>query len=233
MIKLAICDDEKKILEDMSQKVSNLISEADISLYSGGKKLLEDMKQMKQEGFDILLLDIDMPEISGLEAAELIQRFETKPLIIFVTSHDELVYDSLQLHPFGFVRKNYLDKELNRVLEDAVREISSKEKNFFFHTAEGDIRLSLKNILYFEAQGNYIRVVTGTEEYKFRETMLALENSLNSEGYVRIHKGFLVNSETVKVINSDRIILDDNTELPIGRSYQDLAKTKLMRGMLR
>ena len=60
MIKLAICDDEKKILEDMSHKVSSLISEAEISLYNGGKKLLEDMKHMKHEGFDILLLDIDV-----------------------------------------------------------------------------------------------------------------------------------------------------------------------------
>lgn len=233
MIKLAICDDEKKILEDMSHKVSSLISEAEISLYNGGKKLLEDMKHMKQEGFDILLLDIDMPEISGLEVAEVVQSLETKPLIIFVTSHDELVYDSLQLHPFGFVRKSYLDKELTRVIEDAVCEISSKDKNFYFHTAEGDIRLSLKDILYFEAQGNYIRVVTGSEEYKFRETMQALENSLSGEDYVRIHKGFLVNSDYVKVINSDKIILDDNTELPMGRSYQEFAKTRLMREMLR
>ena len=232
MIRLAICDDEKKILEDMSRKVRTAIDGAEVSLYSNGMTLLEDIKR-KEEGFDILLLDIDMPEISGLEIAETIQHSEKKPLIIFVTSHDELVYDSLQLHPFGFVRKSYLDKELSRVLEDAIREISSKEKNFYFHTAEGDIRLSLKDILYFEAQGNYIRVVTGSEEYRFRETMQALEMALSTDGFVRTHKGFLVNSEAVKIINSDKLILDDKTEIPVGRSYQETAKRSLMRGMLR
>ena len=230
MINAAICDDEKKILEDMSLKVKKLVGEAEVSLYSDGKKLLEDMEK---QDFDILLLDIDMPEISGLEIARVFQQLEKRPLIIFVTSHDELVYDSLKLHPFGFVRKSYLDKELPRVLEDAVQEISSKDRNFFFHTAEGDVRLSLKSILYFEAQGNYIRVVTSGEEYRFRETMQALEMALSTDGFVRTHKGFLVNSEAVKIINSDKLILDDKTEIPVGRSYQEAAKRSLMRGMLR
>ena len=161
------------------------------------------------------------------------QAADRKPLIIFVTSHDELVYDSLQLHPFGFVRKSYLDKELKKVLEDAVEEVSSRDKHFFFHTASGDIKLQLDDILYFESEGNYIKIKTGSDEFRFRETMQALEMSLKSDGFIRVHKGFLVNQEAVKIINSDKLVLNDNTEIPFGRSYQENARKMLMRGMLR
>ena len=75
--------------------------------------------------------------------------------------------------------------------------------------------------------------MTTKEEYRFRETMQALENSLSGDGFVRVHKGFLVNQEAVKIINSDKLILIDDTEIPMGRSYQEDAKRKLMRGMLR
>ncbi len=204
MIRIAICDDEERIVEELSKRVKEQFSEAEVVCFSEGEMLLEMMREVL---FDIVLLDIDMPGISGLDAAEVMQTMERRPLIIFVTSHDELVYDSLQLHPFGFVRKSHMDDELAKVVEDAVSEI--------------------------EADGNYIKVMTTQEEYRFRETMQALENSLSGDGFVRVHKGFLVNQEAVKIINSDKLILIDDTEIPMGRSYQEDAKRKLMRGMLR
>lgn len=230
MIRIAICDDEERIVEELSKRVKEQFSEAEVVCFSEGEMLLEMMREVL---FDIVLLDIDMPGISGLDAAEVMQTMERRPLIIFVTSHDELVYDSLQLHPFGFVRKSHMDDELAKVVEDAVSEIAQRDRRFIFHAAAGDVRLKLKNILYFEADGNYIKVMTTQEEYRFRETMQALVNSLSGDGFVRVHKGFLVNQEAVKIINSDKLILIDDTEIPMGRSYQEDAKRKLMRGMLR
>lgn len=230
MIRIAICDDENRILEDLSRMVLELIPDADVSAFGEGRALIDSADKA---GYDVVLLDIDMPDLNGLEVALSFQAADRKPLIIFVTSHDELVYDSLQLHPFGFVRKSYLDKELKKVLEDAVEEVSSRDKHFFFHTASGDIKLQLDDILYFESEGNYTKIKTGSDEFRFRETMQALEMSLKSDGFIRVHKGFLVNQEAVKIINSDKLVLNDNTEIPFGRSYQENARKMLMRGMLR
>lgn len=230
MFRIAICDDENRILEDLSQMVLELIPDADVSAFGEGRALIDSADKA---GYDVALLDIDMPDLNGLEVALSFQAADRKPLIIFVTSHDELVYDSLQLHPFGFVRKSYLDKELKKVLEDAVEEVSSRDKHFFFHTASGDIKLQMDDILYFESEGNYIKIKTGSDEFRFRETMQALEISLKSDGFIRVHKGFLVNQEAVKIINSDKLVLNDNTEIPFGRSYQENARKMLMRGMLR
>ena len=206
MFRIAICDDENRILEDLSRMVLELIPDADVSAFGEGRALIDGADKA---GYDVVLLDIDMPDLNGLEVAAFFQAADRKPLIIFVTSHDELVYDSLQLHPFGFVRKSYLDKELKKVLEDAVEEVSSRDKHFFFHTASGDIKLQMDDILYFEAEGNYIKIKTGSDEFRFRETMQALEMSLKSDGFIRVHKGFLVNQEAVKIINSDKLVLND------------------------
>ena len=102
-MKIYICDDEPKILSDISSKVKDTLSGFDISEFTSGKSLLE---AIAENSCDILLLDIDMPEISGLDIAKELAMMTEKPLLVFVTSHDELVYDSFKFHPFGFVRKS-------------------------------------------------------------------------------------------------------------------------------
>lgn len=93
-----ICDDEPKILSDISARVKTALSEAVVSEFTGGKALLE---AFGENCCDVLLLDIDMPETGGLDIAERLAKTEKKPLLVFVTSHDELVYDSFQFHSFG------------------------------------------------------------------------------------------------------------------------------------
>ena len=83
---------------------------------------------LEKDGCDLLLLDIDMPEMNGMEIAKCLTDLLQKPLLVFVTSHDELVYDSLLYHPFGFIRKAYLEQELEKILSDCKREIASREK---------------------------------------------------------------------------------------------------------
>ena len=228
-MRIAVCDDENKIRQDIAAKVGASIPESEVSLFSGGQELI---REFESSSFDIVLLDIDMPEISGLDVAGMIQTAVPKPLIIFVTSHDELVYDSLRFHPFGFVRKTHLDEELDMVLKDAVEDINSREKSISVHTAQGDVRLKLKDILYFESDGNYIKVMTTDEELRFRDTMQTLEATLQYDGFIRVHKGFLVNAEAVKIFNSEKCTLINDMEVPMGRAYQEEARRKLMRSMI-
>lgn len=225
-----ICDDEERIMTDIAEKVKSELADTEISMFSNGVKLLERLSEAK---CDILLLDIDMPELNGLEIAARLGALSEKPLLIFVTSHDELVYDSLQFHPFGFVRKGYLENELPKILADCVREINCREKHFCFHANNSEIKLPLDDILYFEAEGNYLKLFAKSGEYRFRETITAVENTLRESGFVRIHKGFLLNQSAVKILSSDKAELIDGTLLPIGRSYGESAKKRLMRYMLK
>lgn len=229
-VKIYICDDEPKINSDISQMVSNLVADSVISEFLSGRDLLAEMNK---NTCDILLLDIDMPEISGLDIAVQLTALAEKPLLVFVTSHDELVYDSFQFHPFGFIRKSYIDKELPRILADCVAELHSRDKHFCFHTASADVKLPLDEILYFEADGNYLKVFAKCGEYRFRDTLSAVENTLSGSGFIRIHKGFLVNQAAVRTLAYDEAELIGGAKIPIGRSYSESAKKQLMRYMLK
>ncbi|MBR5089173.1 MAG: response regulator transcription factor [Ruminiclostridium sp.] len=230
MIKIFISDDEPKMLSDISEYVRKTISAGKIAEFRKSSELLA---ALKNEGCDILLLDIDMPELSGLDIARELSGLSDKPVLIFVTSHDELVYDSLQFHPFGFVRKAYLEKELSTVLGDALKELDGRDRHFHFRSSDGDVKIKTDEILYFEADGNYIKLFTANAEYRFRDTVTSLENALSGNGFVRIHKGFLVNQSGVKMINAEECVLENDVRLPVGRSYSENARKQLMRYMLR
>lgn len=229
-MRVFVCDDEPKILSDISDRVKELLPDSDVRAFLSGSKLLEELER---EDCQILLLDIDMPEIDGLQIADKLKKDLQKPLLVFVTSHDELVYDSLQFHPFGFVRKSFLETELNKVLLDCRQELCNRERCFFFHSKEGENRLLLSDILYLEANGNYLRLVSRDRTYHFRDTLLAVEKTLGDVGFVRIHKGFLVNQAMVKRLASGEVELMNGTVLPVGRSYAETAKRTLMRFMMR
>lgn len=228
-----ICDDEPTFLGDISESVGSFLPEASIRTFSDGCELLCTLKETV---CDILLLDIDMQGLNGLDVARSLSVMERKPLLVFVTSHDELVYDSLQFHPFGFVRKNFLDKELLQVLKDCEQEICDREKNvsrvFRFRIPNAEVQLYQSEILYFESDGNYLKVFTTEKEYRFRNTLAAVENALVMDGFIRIHKGFLVNQAAIRILAAEEAELINGSRIPIGRSYADAARKSFMRYMM-
>lgn len=230
MHRVFICDDEEKILRDISLRVKKLLKDADIEKFSESGELLD---RLRENSCQILLLDIDMPKMGGLEIAAELSALSPKPLLVFVTSHDELVYDSLQYHPFGFVRKGHLDSELPKILADCENELAAEERHFCFHTENSDFKLPLNDIIYFESEGNYLKLFAKSGEYRFRGTMGAVEGSLSGSGFVRVHKGFLVNQAEVKILRADKIELNSGASIPLGRSFADSAKKILMRYMLK
>lgn len=225
-LRIFICDDERRMLSMIAQKVSECLPESDIRVFSSGSDLLQCLQT---QVCDILLLDIDMPDITGLEIAGKLSLFEKRPLLLFVTSHDELVYDSFQYHPFTFLRKSSFDREMQAALEDCVRELQHRERNFCFRWEGKQVFLLLSELFYFEAEGNYLKVFSKTGQYRFRSTITSVENTLAGCGFIRIHKGFLINQAAVRLFNAKEVELFDGTTLPIGKSYAKTAEEQFLR----
>lgn len=225
-MRIYLCDDEAKIIEEVSSKVKKQLPEAELEAFSSGSALLENLCQ---NSCDILLLDIDMPGLSGMEVAEQLTKLPQKPLLVFVTGHDELVYESFQYHPFGFVRKQFLNIELEKVLMDCKKELEQKQRHFNFRTAEGEVCLLLSEIHCFESDANYLKLYTEQREYRFRSTIGAVEAALTKEGFLRVHKGFLVNQVSIRVFGTEQVELVDGRILPVGKTYGEAAKQQFMR----
>ena len=89
----------------------------------------------------------------------------------------------------------------------------------------------LSDILYFEADGNYLRLYTKTEQYRFRSTVAATENTLAGQGFLRVHKGFLVNLSAVRRLGSEEIRLISGDVIPLGKNYTDSVRKRFLQAM--
>lgn len=227
-MQILICDDEPQMLSNIAKKVLECLPDSDVRVFSSGLELLHCLET---EPCDILLLDIDMPDITGLEIARRLAPGEKRPLLLFVTSHDELVYDSFQYHPFAFLRKSCFDMEITAVLTDCLHELEHRERHFCFRSEGNRVSLFLSDILYFEAEGNYLKIFSKAGQYRFRSTIASVENALTDCGFIRIHKGFLINQAAVRLLNSEKAELFDGTTLPIGKNYAKTAREQLLRYM--
>ena len=228
-MKIAVCDDENKIVEEITSYIKKDFPMSEVRAYSNGESFLA----ASEERPEVLLLDIDMPGISGMEVAAALTREKVSTLIVFVTAHDELVYDSFKYHPFAFVRKKFLEEELKTVLSDCEKQLVSRNKKFVFQNASKLVTLSQSDILYFEGQANYLAIHTTSDEYKMRSTMAGVEKELEDSDFLRIHKGFLVNLEHIRVLKTEELELDNGTVLPIGKSYSEAAKKSILKYMRR
>jgi len=229
---IAVCDDEIQILGDIVKEIQGFMPYGNVAAFTDGASLLESLEA---GGWDLLLLDIDMPGLGGLEIAGRLEEQHSgrEPLLVFVTNHDELVYDSLRFHPFGFIRKSHFREEIGRLLRDCEKELREKERYFAFKSGAENIKVKLSEILYFESDGNYLKLVASGREYRFRDTVGAVERTLAAQGFIRLHRGFLVNQEAVRVLGQEEAELVSGKKLPIGRSYAEAARKRLLEYMRR
>lgn len=234
-MKIAVCDDECKILEEITAFIEKEFPGNKVQTFSDGQVFLSSVRAAPDAEPDLVLLDIDMPGMTGMELAAELTSEKVRTLIVFVTAHDELVYDSFKYHPFAFVRKKFLQEELRNVLQDCQKEIDGRtsKKRFVFQNGSKMVNLAQSEILYFEGQANYLAIHTVDGDYRMRSTMSAVEKELGDSGFLRIHKGFLVNLEHVRILKTEGLELDSGGLLPIGKSYSEAAKKSILRFMRR
>ncbi len=223
-----VCDDEVQILNMVSATIRGCLPEGTVEVFHTGGAL---MRALAERPCDILFLDIDIPDRTGMEIAYWLNSLDHKPLLVFVTNHDELVYESFQYHPFGFIRKKYFDAEIKKILEDCRKELNFQKKHFCFRMNGQETALLLSEILYLEADGNYIRLCGASGQYHFRSTILAAEKQLGADGFIRIHKGFLVNRSAVRMVGSQELEMVNHDKLPLGEKYADTARREILQYM--
>lgn len=221
ILKLGICDDnpvDAGIIKKMLQQVlSNLSLEFELDTYTSGNELIKQMEKIK--GLDILILDIDMPGIDGISAAE--RLMDGNVNIIFATNHQELVFEAIHSRPFRFIRKERLKEELEEAITAAVEKISRETLLYDFGTGRESYKLRLMDVDYLESKGHYLQLHTGERITQIRGKISDYENRLKDYGFIRIHQGFLVNVRSIYSINSREVTLDDGSKLPISRKKVD------------
>lgn len=233
---IAICDDEKKILDDISPKIRDAFAQIEVPAdYFGTTDSTKMMEYLQKKSVDVIFLDIDMPVFSGMDLAAFLNETHPNSILVFVTSHDALVYQSFAYRPFGFIRKTHLDEELQELVERIGKELSRRKRDIVINKGQELIRIFIQDIFYIEAEGNYLNVYTKAEVIHIRETMTNMEKQLLEKGFVRCHKGYLINAEYVEKLKTTEVDLrmqELQKTIPVGRSYEKRVRSKIVE-MLR
>ena len=221
-MRIAICDDEVKICEMLIGKVKKFFPGVETISYTSGKELLDE------KAFpDILLLDIKMPDISGIEAAKELRNRNFYNIIIFITGEEEEVFNSFDVQPFHFLVKPVEDHKLKSVLDNAIRELSHRkntpiDKNNYINIQSGTshIRVDLSSLIYAEVYNRKTILHMKKENIEYYGQLSALEK-LVGEDFFRIHRSYLVNMRYVSRYDRTTLRMINGDELSISRRLYD------------
>jgi DNA-binding LytR/AlgR family response regulator len=223
-LKIAVCDDEKRFVTIISASVESIFKDLNIevsmeSFFMPGELL----DKLKTKSYDLIFLDISMPGMDGIELSKTIGSLSRGMKIVFVSSRLERVFDTFPVQPFGFVRKNRFLEDLSDVINRFAEQLDQRgeEANLaYFKGQNGTITIDTAHLKYIECHKNtqLLHVQNAEKVHKLYLRMETLETELKHLGFLRIHKGYLVNSKFVKRFNSKTIILMTGEELPVGRS---------------
>lgn len=232
--RIAVCDDEKAALIAINHYIENTLRQYgidfDISSFQSVKAMI---KNMEENVYDVCFLDIDMPEMNGIDLAKQIYQKHTHTLIVFISAKEEYVFQSFCVHPFSFVRKAHFKEEMERVIKDIVRILYEQQQNVRIIDEAGyEYTFLLDSIDYLEAKGKYVDIVLTDSKKMIRCSMKYLEKELEPYGLIRCHKSYIVNLKKIYAVKHDHLVMLDKTELPIRRGMVTELKKRLCSVMV-
>ena len=226
MLKIAILDDDKTALMISTSAVEAFLKEknAEYRVFSFSNPL-NFLASAKEEKFDLSFLDIDMPEMNGLSVANELAAISKYGQIIFLSQREDLVFECLKFHPFGFIRKSKLIDDFSLMMNQFFQTVSNNESNetkidFFDKTKTYSFKI--KDIVYIEGDRNYQKVVLKDKtSQNIRVPLGTLEEKLREYGFLRIHKGYLLNYLYIRSIENEEVYLTTGTSLPMAKKRKE------------
>lgn len=226
---IAICDDDPIFLAMIEKKTKvffgHTLNDIDIFTFANGDSFFTSLNTMN---YDLIMLDIDMPGKNGIEISKMLRIQNNEASIIFISNHESYVFQSLHYQPLRFIRKNYLDSELEEALTAFLKVSCKSEPLYTFNTVSTDRIIPIKDIMYLDVYIHKVTVHCTHDEFEIRKTLNFFQNELKPYGFIRIHKSYLVSYRFIYSINPTSVILTNHTELPISRGKNTHIKEQYM-----
>ena len=229
MLLIAVCDDIPIECADIAKQIETILKQSNtdfmIKKFFGGLELIQS-----RESFDIIFLDIKMPNINGMELAKQIRKQGRQSLIIFITSASEYVFDAFDVEAFQYLLKPIQTDKLKNVLEKATKKMQIDANiDFLMISANRQIqKVFLKDILYIESIGRIAKIHCNNGTLETYEQIGILEDKLSDKFFIRCHKCFLVNLNFVDAFNKTEVRLENGEKIMLAkRRYEDFQKAIL------
>ncbi|GAA4276167.1 LytR/AlgR family response regulator transcription factor [Aquimarina mytili] len=223
IIKCIIIDDEPyaiKIIE------SHLASFKNIELLGSFSNPIEALETIEQGQVDAMFLDINMPEMSGLD---FIKNSKHNYQIIITTAYREYAVESFELDVLDYLVKpipfnrflktvNKLSQAINQSQSKNGEYTGSKEPFIFLKVDKKLVKILLKDILYIESLKDYIKVITTHGNYLVHKSLTGITEELPNSNFIRVHRSYTIAIDKIKSVEGNLVEIDSK-KIPIGRNY--------------
>lgn len=229
MIRIGVCDDNAVILQNICKIIEDAFNDYtddfEVLSYTSGSLLF---KAYVQDRFDVIFLDIDMPQMSGFEVAKMLRDDFSSCFIIFVTSHSELVYESMDFQPFHFIRKNCstsLEESVGEMVKKLMKHMKQNEKVILEDDISGRCGVYIRDIVYIESDRHYVKYYIKGKDMpiRMRIGINECEEKYRKYDFLRIHKRYLINLRYLSKLDNriDEVLIGSiNIRLPMSKNYK-------------
>lgn len=223
-LKTLIIDDEKFALEKLRKYVNSIPFLELVAACSG---TTEALSYIGDTHIDVIFTDIDMPDVNGIRFVE---SLSCRPYIVFITAYAEYAVDGFRLSATDYLVKPYdladFQRAANKVLEaskkDHIQELPDGDENsVFIKVGTKFIRLDLSNIRYIKAYGEYLQVFIEGQRNAYM-TLGSFNDMMKrlNKNFVQVHRSYTVNMDKILRIEKNRIVMDEDTYIPVSDTYR-------------
>ncbi len=223
MIKAIAIDDESFALEVIKSHASRVPF---LELQASFTNAISGLEYLKNHPVDLVFLDINMPDISGIDLATLLPK---ETLVVFTTAYSDYAVKGFELDALDYLLKPFNLSRFLKACQKAQEWIDLRPKNepayLFVKTADGQVRVDFSDLLFCEAQGNYVTFQLANEKIISRMTLSETEKLLPAY-FIRTHRSFLANKNQIQKVERHQVHMK-GYHVPVSSSYMDQIKDLL------
>lgn len=214
-LKIAVCDDDSRILKQMENIFDSYRKyQLEIFYFDKGENLILDFK--RNQKYNIVFLDIELNTISGIDVAQNINRISPNIIFFFITSYTDYIPEAFKIRAFQFLLKPLDTEIIINELERAIKYYFELHNKFTFQKGYEKFCISFCDIIYYEAYGGNIKIVTTKGFYYINGNIKNLYNSL-PDYFIRCHQGYIVNMRFIYKLTTNEIITSDLNHIPLSK----------------
>ena len=217
MITAIAIDDEPSAIDVIQHHTARIDQ---INLVDHFHNPADAIDYLKKNPVDLIFLDINMPEISGLE---LLDSLQVKPEVIFTTAYTEFAVESYNHNAIDYLLKPFEFDRFQHAVNKAIEKISSRQTSqsfFFIKDGFKNVKIDFESILFVKSAGNYLDIHTASKIHSPRMTFTELIQKLPATYFVRVHQSYLIHINVVDKIENNHIHIQDH-KIPISSSYKE------------
>ncbi|MDF2617201.1 MAG: LytTr DNA-binding protein [Sedimentibacter sp.] len=233
MLRIAICDDDKIICQQLEDMLADIEEESneqfEVEVFYSGEELYRFLK--KNNRYNLIFLDIEMRDLNGVEVGKKIrdEMNDETTQIVYISGREDYAMDLFEVRPLNFLIKPVSKSKVEAAVNKAIKILG--ESKHFYEYKNGNVNFSVPvgDILYFESDGRKVNIILMDDVKVFYGKLSEVEDKLRSQDFIMIHKSYLINFNHVVEYTYDYVKMSNKETLTISQNNRKAVREQLLR----